>query len=193
MRNKLKYLKSFLLITCLITISCNQKKDDPKNIVGQKNNELFSDPDKKNEAEFLVNITELELLQINLAKLANQNSIDPKIKEIAVSFSNNHIKQLYEIRNIAAKKGIAIPDELTKKEEENYKKISFEIAEDFDKIFFDENVRNLKKMIPQFEKANNFKDQDIRLWSINTVPVLRKNLGIALVYQASTHKTKPLK
>lgn len=192
MKFKLNYLKLLLLLACLITISCNQKKD-AKNIAEQKNKELFSDPNEKKEAEFLVIITEMELLQIKLAKLANQNSIDPKTKEIANTFLNIHIKQLYEIRNIAAKKGIAIPNEITKREEDNYNKISFEIAEDFDKIFFDENVKNLKQMIPKFENANDFKDQDIRLWSIKTVPILRKNLEIALVFQASSHKIKALK
>src|ERR1017187_7993357 len=106
------YFKTVLLQATLITAtlfyssSCNnsQKTEDSKNIVEEYNEAKFDNTNKEKDAQFLVNATEINLAEIQLGKLAQQNSRRVDVKELGKMMEKAHSKCLDHLIELANKK-----------------------------------------------------------------------------------------
>jgi putative membrane protein len=185
-------MKPFKIIILLIAIISCREKSNPdlphKLSYSQKNNKSV----EKTDVEFLKYAAEMNLKAIKLAELARQNSIKLKTQTLAKDFELMHVRLYGELKNLAGKKSIPLPDSF--KENNTYKKLSSEIADDFEKKYFDIVVTDYKIAIEKFESASSIStDQEIKLWAKSTVPQLRKNLGTTLILQADANKKKNLR
>jgi len=179
-----------LIILLISLISCREKNNptayQETKIQSKKNTEKIKD------ADFIQEAAEINLDAITLSHLAQQNSINPKTKEIATELELTHVKLYSELKNLANKKSLSVPSQA--KENNSYKKLSNKIAADFDKDYFNNMVINYEYAIKRFEYASNtISDPEIRLWTKLAVPVLRKNLGSTLILQAESNKKNKLK
>jgi predicted outer membrane protein len=175
-------VNNVLVYTFILTaISCEYKKD-PIHIADDHNAVKFNDDDKKNDSRFFVSAAEALLQEIQLAKLAQNNSIKNNVRKIGEITEIEYDQFYFSLKQIAEKKMITIPSGVSNSKKKNYKDLSYEIADDFDKKYFDMTEKGHKDAIDLFEKIKNEStDSDLKIWAENVLPTLRKNLGYIFV------------
>jgi putative membrane protein len=180
--NKKKLIGCIIAITglSLLTVSCNQQNKDPEKMAEKQNDASLSASDNKDldkDAKFLVEAAEINLEEIQLGQLAQQKSNTDHVQELGKMMENDHTKNLEELKALASKKSIVIPEALSKDGQDDYKKLSDKTGKDFDKDYCEMMVKGHKDAIDKFEKAfTDCKDADIKAYAMNTLPKLRAHL-----------------
>lgn len=160
--------------------ACNNKKD-PAKMAEEQNEEKFDDANKEEDAEFLVEAAEITLEEIELGKLARQRSKNSSVIQLGETMQNDHEKSLSEIKSIAEKYAITIPNSLSENGRENYNKLNKqETGKDFDEKFCQMMVDGHKDAIKLFEDASkDVSNEEIRNWAAATLSTLRMHLDHA--------------
>jgi hypothetical protein len=124
----------FILLLSITVVSCSnsQKGEDTKEIAEEHNDAKFEDNDKEKDAQFLVNVAEINLEEISLGQLAQKNGNTADIKELGKMMEAGHTKSLNELTSISKRKNDYYPHifnrrctgMLTKKWTSNPSKIS---------------------------------------------------------------------
>ena len=155
----------------------------------EHNEAKFNDNKTENDAQFLVNAAEINLMEIQLGNLAAEKGTMTEIKDLGKMITDTHSKSLDELKGLAAKKSVTIPASLTDEGQNVYKKLNDESGKDFDKDFCDMMVSRHKEAIDKFEKAaDKSSDTDIKNWANATLPALRKHLDMAITCQDNYKK-----
>lgn len=180
----------FLAITVTMA-SCGQKKqEDTKEVAEEHNEAKFEKADEK-DAQFLVNVAEINLEEVQLGQLAQKNGMMAEVRELGKSMEEAHAKAMAELKELAAKKQITIPTSLTDNGQDAYKKLLDKSGKNFDKAYCDMMVDGHKDAIGKFESAEaDRKDAEIKAFAASTLPVLRSHLDHAMVCQAKCAKVK---
>jgi len=181
---------AFIIIAVAFSAaSCsNSKPEDPKDVAEDQNEEKFSG-NKEDDAQFLVNAAEINLMEIQLGQLASSNAMMSEVKEMGKMMVTDHTKAMSELKELAAKKAITIPEALTEDGQKEYNKMTEKTGKDFDKDYCDKMVDGHKDAIDKFEKAaNNATDAEIKQWASSTLPTLRTHLDHAIMCQESVKK-----
>jgi putative membrane protein len=164
----------------LLTISCNQQSKDPEKVAEKQNDASLAASDNKDlekDAKFLVEAAEINMEEIQLGQLAQQKSSTQHVQELGKMMENDHTKNLEDVKALAARKSIVIPEALSKDGQDDYKKLNEKTGKDFDKDYCEMMVKGHKDAIDKFEKASSdCKDADIRSFATNTIPKLRAHL-----------------
>jgi putative membrane protein len=187
---------SIIMLPSCSSNSTSEKKDT-KEVAMEKNEEKF-DGDKAEEkveeklddAKFLVKVSEINLEEIALGKLAQEKGMDQSVKDLGKMMENAHTKAQFELTGLAAKKNMSIPTENTQDVKDAYNDLSKKTGADFDKAFTDKMVSGHKNAIDKFEHAveSDCKDADVKAWASNTLPELRKHLEHAQATQEKVSK-----
>ncbi|HWZ23295.1 MAG TPA: DUF4142 domain-containing protein [Cytophagaceae bacterium] len=190
---KLLY-KAILITTSLfVAFSCSTEKkpEDSKEMAEDRNEAKFEKTNKEKDAEFLVNVAEINLEEIKLGYLAQEKSGMKDVKELGKMMETAHSKGLKNLTELAAKKAITIPTSVSKGAEEGYEKLKAESGLQFDKDYCAAMVRGHKDAIAMFEKASaEAEDADIREMATKTIPELNMHLEHAIACQKKCEKMK---
>lgn len=179
-------LKVTFMASILLFASCdnNQKPEDTKVVAEEINEEKFDNSKKEKDAQFLVNVAEINLEQIQLGKLAQQRGKTAPIKELGKVMEAAHTKSLYELNALARNKMITIPISITDDAQEDYEDINKKSTNDFDKAYADMMVSKHRDAVDAFEEASKERnDADIKTWAAATLPDLQKHLDHSTVCQ----------
>jgi putative membrane protein len=179
--------KLFCLLTGILATgtACNWRAgQDPDPVkVAEKQNETALDDkgsDLQKDARFLVEAADINLSEIRLGQLAQQKSTTDHVQELGRLMENDHSACQEELRSVAARKSITLPDAPSKKSQDAYKELSEKSGKDFDKKFCDMMVEGHKGAIDLFEKASTgCKDADVKAWALTMLPRLRVHLDHA--------------
>lgn len=193
---KTNYIKEVLLpatffATTLLFASCdyNQKPDNTKDIAQEHNEVQFDDNKQLKDAQFLVNAAEINLEEIELAKLAQQIGRTAHVKELGKMMEDAHTKSQLELVVLARDKKITVPTSPTHDAQDAYKTLNEKSGTDFDKAYADRMVKEHEKAIAAFEDAStDVHDTDIKNWAIATLPHLRTHLNHAIDSQEKFEK-----
>ena len=174
-----------ILLLFATSIACNQQQpEDTKEVAEDRNDEKFENNKSESDAQFLVNASEINLMEIKLSELAERNAVAAETKELSKMMMDQHNKNQEELKNLAASKSISIPVTLTDEGEDKYKKLMDKKGNDFDKEYCDFTVSGHRDAIEKFEKAStDSQDPDIKNWATTTLPALRNHLDHALTCQ----------
>lgn len=190
------YIKGAMLLVTLVTsilfiASCsnNQKAPDTKAVAENHNGAKFDNSKKEKDAQFLVNITEINMDEIRLGQLAQQSGKTKHIKELGKMMEDAHIKSLADLTELAKSKSISIPTSQTDRGQAAYDKLNEKTGIEFDKAYADMMVKGHKEAISLFETASNEStDPDIRAWATATLPALRTHLNHSMMCQDECSK-----
>ena len=165
--------------------SCNILKGrDSKIVAYELNEEKFLKPEDKKNAKFLVDATEIHLIQIHLAQLAQQGGTQIDVKELGKMMEKLNSKTLNKLTELAIDKSISIPSSQTIQGIETVEFLNNQSGFSFDKEYCDFMVVNQKQAIKVFEEiAEKSNDEDIKIWALSSLPDLRKHLQYALICQ----------
>lgn len=190
------YIKGALLQVTFVTAillftSCanNQKPQDPKVVAKEHNEAKFDTNKQEKDAQFLVNAAEINLEEIQLAKLAQQKGGSADVKELGKKMEVAHTKSLNDLKVLAKSKMITIPTTATDDAQDAYKDLNEESGSDFDKAYADKMVSGHKDAIAAFEDAStDCEDTDIKNWARASLTDLRTHLDHSIVSQKKLEK-----
>lgn len=187
MRNSRKLTSLMLLIAlfCVTTFgisSCDNKpKSEDTKEVAEDQNEAKTDGMKNEaDAQFLVNVAEINQEEISLGKLAQQRGSMTDVKELGKMMVDAHTKAMTDLSALAMSKSISLPEPQTDDVNEAYKEMNEKSGRNFDKEYCDKMVNGHKDAISKFEKASSDAvDPDIKAMAAGMLPSLNKHLGMA--------------
>lgn len=179
-----------LLLLFLNSCKNETKQEDPKEVAEDSNEAKFdSIEEKKDDSEFLVDIAEVNLAEIEIGKLAQTKSSNPEVKKFGKMLVDEHTKSASEVSALAKAKNFTLPTSLTEDGKEEYKKLDEKSGLDFDKKFADMMIDGHEKAIDKLKKATeDAKDQDVKLWASNNIAPLTAHLEHAKLLKQNLDK-----
>ena len=186
----MKTIKSFKIIYFAISLSilfilnsCGSQTDSKHDAV-KENEAKYGNVNKEKDARFLVNAAEINLKEILLGKLAQLSGIKTQIKALGKMMEEEHTQGLEELRGLALKKEVAVPTDPTKEALDAQEQLGGGSGKDFDKEYADMMVKGHREAIALFESVSGETvDEDIKVYILATLPVLRKHLEHAEMVQ----------
>jgi len=180
-------IRSVLLASALATFfftSCKQenKTPDSEEVATEQNDEKFDNNDnKEDDSKILVDAAEINLLEIEVGKLAQTKGTNAHVKEMGKMLETDHSKALSDLQALASKKSVSIPTVITDDGKEHYADLNGKQAgKDFDKKFADMMVDGHQDAIKKMEDAStNANDAEVRSWAAGMIPALQTHLDHA--------------
>ena len=134
-----------------------------------------SDQLSKGDRKFIMKAIDGGMAEVEVGKLAQQKASSDKVKEIGQMLVTDHSKAGAELQQIAAKKGVSLPDD----EKDNDKvmgKLASLSGEEFDREFLKRQYKHHEEDIRQFERAaEKSDDSDVKSFAATTLPTLEKH------------------
>ncbi|HXA00810.1 MAG TPA: DUF4142 domain-containing protein [Cytophagaceae bacterium] len=180
-------MKKILLGSALAGVffmaSCDNKKNDSvkdaENINEQKMKDSIVTMDKDDE-KFMVKAANGGMMEVQLGKWAHEHAISKEVQMFGHHMMEDHQKGNDQLKELAMKKKITLPDSVDNDTKEEIKKLAAKKGKDFDKDYASMMVSDHKEDIKLFEDAsNNAKDPDLKEWASSTLPTLRMHLDMA--------------
>lgn len=187
MKNSRKLTSVMLLIAlfCFTTFgisSCDNKPkaEDTKEVAEDQNEAKMDGMKNEADAQFLVNVAEINQEEISLGKLAQEKGSMTDVKELGKMMVDAHTKAMTDLSALAMSKSISLPEPKTDDVNEAYKEMNEKSGRNFDKEYCDKMVNGHKDAISKFEKASSDAvDPDIKAMAAGMLPSLNKHLGMA--------------
>lgn len=179
-----------LIIIFLNSCKNEPKQEDPKEVAEDSNEAKFdSIDDKKDDSEFLVDIAEVNLAEIEIGKLAQTKSTNIEVKKFGKMLVDEHTKSASEVSALAKAKNFTLPTSLTEEGQEEYNKLNEKSGVDFDKKFADMMIDGHEKAIDKLKKASeDAKDEDVKVWASNNIAGLTAHLEHAKMLKQNLDK-----
>ena len=175
-------LIALFCVTTLGISSCDNKPkaEDTKEVAEDQNEAKTDGMKNEADAQFLVNVAEINQEEISLGKLAQQKGSMTDVKELGKMMVDAHTKAMTDLSSLAISKSISLPEAKTDDVNEAYKDMNEKSGKKFDKEYCDKMVDAHKDAISKFEKASNDAvDPDIKAMATNMLPSLNKHLEMA--------------
>lgn len=119
---------------------------------------------------------EVAVSQAVLSKLGT-----PSAQQFAQTMITDHSKANYELQQLAARKGVTLPEDDTAKLSKKWGEKTKDVEEDY----FDEMVDDHQDAVKLFEKAAKSDDPDIAAFAQKTLPTLQHHLDMAKIQKAA--------
>lgn len=132
------------------------------------------------DKDFMQKAAKGNIAEVELARLAQEKTSDPEVKELAQHILDDHQKTNQELKQLADKKGVNLPDDAGALDEVTKAKLSRKSGADFDKEYVKAMVKDHEKDLKKFQKqANQGKDAEVKQFASQTVPMLQHHLEMA--------------
>lgn len=165
---------------CLFVLSDVSAQKDSKKEAEKKNEKKFEDTRLEKDADFVVDAIDAGMYEVQASALAKTNAASGKVKEIANQMMDDHSKCNEELKKIAAKKNITLPEKLSRKKQDQFDKLLKLKGEEFDRQYSKMMVSDHKDEIEMFEKqAEKGKDGELKAWAASKIPMLKQHLQMA--------------
>lgn len=152
--------------------SANHTKDTSTNALNTGGIAVAED-----DSKFAVEAANGGMAEVELAKVAQAKSANPKIKEFADMMIKDHTKANDELMAVAKAKNITLPTTVGTDEQKIMTDLNQKKGTDFDKAYVSAMVDDHKKDVDLFEKATkDTKDVDLKSFATKTLPVLKMHL-----------------
>lgn len=127
-------------------------------------------------SEFITEAASSSMLEVELANLAEEKALSPKVKEYAQMIENDHKQANQKLKDLAQQKNINLPATLMDDHQDKMKDLREKSGDDFDKEYMSMQVDMHEKDIEKFESMKeDVQDQEIQQWVDNTLPKLREH------------------
>jgi putative membrane protein len=120
------------------------------------------------------------MAEVELGKLATQKASSEDVKQFGQKMVDDHTKANDQLKEVASKENITIPDSLDSKHQSRIDKLSKLSGPDFDKAYVKDQVKDHEKDVSEFKsEADNGSDPNIKQFASSTLPTLQEHLNIA--------------
>ena len=133
-----------------------------------------------NDAKYMRQMAQSDLAEVRAGKLGAQKASSGEVKKFAQHMVDDHGKQLSEARDLARKKNMQLPSELTTKHQDAMKKLQKASGPEFDKAYMQQMVKDHEDALKLAQDAaKNAKDKDLKAAAEKAVPVIEGHLKMA--------------
>jgi len=137
-------------------------------------------PKKVDDKKFVTDAALGGMAEVELGKLATQKASSDGVKQFGQKMVDDHSKANDQLKEIASKESITIPDSLDSKHQSRIEKLSKLSGPDFDKAYIKDQVKDHKKDVSEFKsEAENGSNPNIKQFASTTLPTLQEHLSMA--------------
>jgi len=117
------------------------------------------------------------MTEVQLGKLATQKASRDDIKQFGQKIVDDHTKANDQLKELASKENIPIPDALDSKHQARIDKLSKLSGENFDKAFVKDQLKDHQAEIRDFSaEAQSGTDANVKTFASNVLPTLQQHL-----------------
>jgi len=174
MKKFYKTIGNVLSIVAVLLLVSSCSRDLTYQEALNKNKRHIDDEEKLDDARFLVDARNLNILEIELCELATTSGYASAIVSLAEKNLKDHLRMEEELKDLAYREQISIPNVMDVNDVDAYNKVYRADRQDFDRNFIAEikeiNARNMQKFLLM---ATDAKDADVRAYSARKLDMLR--------------------
>ena len=126
--------------------------------------------------DFVENASELNIAEIEAAKIALEKSSNATVKSFAQKMINDHTTANRELRSIAATKNVDLEDDAALTDQAKSAILKQRDGESFDEAYANNQVAAHRKAIDFYKKASKSDDVEVRTFAVATLPKLQRHL-----------------
>lgn len=141
-------------------------------------NDKDKDKDKGDQDQgFVRKAASSGMLEVQLGELASKQGARKEVQEFGQRMEADHTKVNDELKQIAAKKNLQVPDKMEDAHQKQVDRLAKLKGEEFDKAYMDLMVQEHKSDIDLFQRqAKNGKDPDLQAFAKKHLPHLEDHL-----------------
>jgi putative membrane protein len=129
------------------------------------------------DARFIKKAANGGMTEVELGKIAAKNGQKDDVKSFGERMVKDHGKANDDLKSVASKLNLDVPDKVNAKHQATIDKFSKMSGDSFDAAYVKEMVKDHKKDIAEFEKAESeVKDADLKKFITDTLPVMKEHL-----------------
>lgn len=137
-------------------------------------------PTKVDDKKFVKEAALGGMSEVELGKLAVQKSSSEDVKQFAQKMVDDHTKANDQLKQIASKENIPVPDSLDSKHQSRIDKLSKLSGEDFDKAYAKDQLKDHQSDVRDFSaEAQGGADPNVKAFAASTLPTLQQHLELA--------------
>jgi putative membrane protein len=120
------------------------------------------------------------MAEVELGRLATQKASSDAVKQFGQKMVDDHSKANDQLKQVASKENIDIPDSLDSKHQSRINKLSKLSGPEFDKAYIKDQVKDHQQDVSDFKsEAEDGSDTNIKQFASNTLPTLEEHLKMA--------------
>lgn len=187
---KAAMLQGTLIATLFVIPSCgSDQQEDSIEVAEEQNDAKFNDDAMEEDAEFLVNASEVNLEGVLLGQLAQKNGKSTHVRALGKMMEDGHAKSQKNLVLLAKRKMVTIPSSPSDDSQDAYSELNNASGKDFDKAYADMMVEGHKEAIDMYSRAStDGDDTEIKNWATMELPELRKHLDHSIECQKQCAK-----
>lgn len=179
----------------LMFSSCDKRDDSAKNEevspAGISATPSTSDSLSAQDKEFVTTAAQDGRLEVQLGELSQEKASKSTVKAFGQKMVTDHTQANHELSQIAQRKNIEVPTEISSKGEEIKSKLEGLSGEEFDRAYVDAMVQDHEKAVAIFEKqSRSSKDEQLKEFAEKTLPVLKQHLDHARTLASGDRPTQ---
>jgi putative membrane protein len=119
------------------------------------------------------------MTEVELGKLAAQKASRDDVKQFGQKMVDDHTKANDELKQVASKESIPIPDALDSKHQSRIDKLAKLSGEAFDKAYVKDQLKDHQEDVKEFNaEAQNGTDPNVKGFASSTLPTLQHHLDM---------------
>jgi len=135
---------------------------------------------KVDDKKFAKNAALGGMEEVELGKLATQKASSDEVKQFGQRMIDDHTKANDQLKELASKEKIALPDALDSKHQSKIDKLSKLSGPQFDKAYMKDMVKDHQQDVNEFQsEAQGGADPNIKQFAASTLPMLQEHLTLA--------------
>lgn len=138
------------------------------------------------DTAFIKKAAEGGMTEVELGKIAEKNGEKDDVKSFGSHMVKDHGKANGELKGVAGKMKVALPDKVSAEHQVKIDKLSKMSGAEFDTAYAKEMVASHEKTIASFEAAKGkVANEDLKKFIDDTLPVIKEHLEMAKKMQAA--------
>jgi putative membrane protein len=126
---------------------------------------------------FVKKAAEGGLAEVELGKLATEKASSDEVKKFGQRMVDDHSKANDQLKQVASKVGVTLPDKLNPKDQATKDRLSKLSGEQFDAAYMRDMVKDHTKDVAEFRhESQSAKNDEVKKFAVQTLPTLQDHL-----------------
>jgi len=152
------------------------KSENAANTMSIGNSSLNANRPAADPGDFWKKAAEGGMAEVEFSKLAFNKAQNADVKKYAQMMITDHTKAGDELKSLAAKKGISLPENLDADHKVTLEKLKELTGADFDKAYVEAMVKDHDAAVELFKtQANSGTDSELKSFAAKTLPTLESH------------------
>jgi putative membrane protein len=144
------------------------------------------------DLQFMKDAARGGIAEVKMGELGQSNGESQPVKDFSQRLVTDHSKANEELKQLAMKKGVTLPDAMNEQQKTMIQHLSSLKGREFDAAFKQHAVEDHQKDVEKFKTASEkAKDADLKAFAAKTLPTLQQHLELAKQLNATPTASQP--